>query len=75
MHNIGWGYAIVSTIVLVLLIIAAIVRKTRNATQMKKNKVEVMSEEDDIDIPVVELTPKSASTDFASAQTPKAAHV
>ncbi|KAJ0404343.1 hypothetical protein P43SY_001463 [Pythium insidiosum] len=71
MHNIGWWYAIISTIVLVILIIAAIVRKQRNASKITKDPKHFVAG----DIPVVELTPKSAEADFVDAETPKKYYV
>ncbi|KAJ0410030.1 hypothetical protein ATCC90586_006423 [Pythium insidiosum] len=69
MHDIGWAHAIISTIVLVILIIAAMVRKQRNASKITKDPMHGGAG----DIPVVELTPKSAEADFVDAQTPKVA--
>ncbi|GLE09526.1 hypothetical protein PINS_up021254 [Pythium insidiosum] len=68
MHNVGFAHAIVSTIILVLLIIAGIVRKQRNAS---KAAVNAASAESNAANPAIVLTPQASSTTFIDAKTPK----
>ncbi|GLE09522.1 hypothetical protein PINS_up021250 [Pythium insidiosum] len=68
MHNVGFAHAIVSTIVLVLLIIAGIVRKQKNSSKTAVNAASADSNAAD---PAIVLTPQASSTTFIDAKTPK----